>query len=218
MTDTRIIQICPPQRLRKEIIAIMNDFANRYRVYYDANRKNPHITLLDISGDAYRHDSLLDKIGKITRDVKPFKVYIDGVSSFDEPDRSEGPTRRRHNYVIYLRVVEDRDISLLHRRLVAGFGKDRMHQRKFVPHITISHQDLDKRGFEKALREYGAFHFKHNFIVNGVYLYAYAEGSKPRSRYIKFGSARQTSLHSKKYIRGQIIYRSRSLSESASGP
>lgn len=46
MTDTRIIQICPPQRLRKEIIAIMNDFANRYRVYYDANRKNPILPCL----------------------------------------------------------------------------------------------------------------------------------------------------------------------------
>ncbi|MCL5404259.1 MAG: 2'-5' RNA ligase family protein [Candidatus Marsarchaeota archaeon] len=201
MTDTRIIQICPPQRLRKEIIAIMSDFANRYRVYRDASRKNPHITLLDISGYAYRQDSLLDKIGKITKDVKPFKVYIDGVSAFDEPNRSDGPMRRRHNYVIYLHVVENRDISLLHKKLVAGFGEDKMNQREFVPHITISHKDLDKRGFEKALREYGALHFKHGFTVNGVYLYTYAEGSKPSSRYIKFGSVRQTSLHSKKYIR-----------------
>lgn len=200
MTDTSIIQIRPPQRLRREIIAIMSDFANKYRVYRDVNRKNPHITLLDLSEEAYEYDLILDKIRHSIKGVKPFKVYIDGISSFDKPNKNGGPMKRRHNYVIYLRVLGNFDLLSLHEKLAANLDKDKTPHRKFVPHITLSHQDLDKRGFDRARIEYRKFVFKHSFTVNGVYLYTHVEGLKPRVTYIRFssGTHREPKIYPKR--------------------
>lgn len=187
MEDIKVIQIRPPPGLKKKITAIINEFADRYKVYQDANRKNPHITLLDLSFTAYTYDFLFHKISEIAEVIEPFKVRIDGIASFDSPNKKDGPIRRRHNYVIYLRIIDDGGILSLRKKLVSNFGEGKTHYGKFEPHITISHQDLDKRSFERALREYKGFKFRHSFTAKGLYLYMYSDNSKPYARYIKFG-------------------------------
>jgi 2'-5' RNA ligase len=187
MDDIKVIQIRPPPSLRKEITATINEFANKYKVYRDANSKNPHITLLDLSNTHYACDYLLHKIGRMAGDFRPFKVRIDGIASFDSLNKRVGSIRKSHNYVIYLRVIDDGSTLSLRRKLITSFGEGKSHYSKFVPHITISHKDLDKRGFERALREYKGFRFRHSFTVKGLYLYAYSGGSKSYVRYIKFG-------------------------------
>ncbi len=192
MGDIKVIQIRPPPGLKKEITAIINEFANKYKVYRDVNNKNPHITLLDLSYTHYACDYLLHKIGRMAGDFRPFKVRIDGIASFDSLDKEAGAIGKRHNYVIYLRVIDDGSILSLRKKLITGFGEGKLHYRKFVPHITISHKDLDKRGFERALREYKSFTFRHSFTVKGLYLHTYSGSSKPYVRYIKFGRCKSS--------------------------
>ncbi|MGC8538177.1 MAG: 2'-5' RNA ligase family protein [Candidatus Micrarchaeia archaeon] len=187
MDSIKVIEIHPPSGLKKEITAILNEFANKYRVYRDASRKSPHITVLDLSSTAYTYNYLLDKTKKVAEAIQPFKIRIDGIGSFDQLNKKGGPIRRRHNYVIYLRVIDDGNILSMRKKLISNFYEVKLHYRKFVPHVTISHQDLDKRGFERALKEYRNFSFRHSFTVKGLYLRTYSKSSKPHARYIRFG-------------------------------
>lgn len=193
--NIKVIRIHPPPGLKKEIIAILNEFAKRYKVYRDANRKSPHITVLDLSSTAYTYNYLLHKIREVAEDLKPFKVRIDGIASFDSLNMKGSPVRRRHNYVIYLRVIGDSGILALRKKLISNFGEGKAHYKKFVPHITISHQDLDKRGFERVLKEYKGVSFRHSFTVKGLYLYTYSKSSRPYVRYIRFGLYKSSKRH-----------------------
>ena len=187
MDDIKVIQIRLPPGLKNEIAAIINDFANKYKVYRDANSKNPHITILDLSYTNYAQDYLLHKIREMLWDFEPFKVCIDEIASFDSLNKIEGTIGKKHNYVIYLRAIDDGSILSLRKKLIASFGEGGLHYRKFVPHVTISHRDLDKTGFKRALRDYKSFTFKRSFTVKGLYLYTQSKNSKPYARYIRFG-------------------------------
>ncbi|EQD30899.1 Phosphoesterase HXTX [mine drainage metagenome] len=191
MFDTVILQVRPYAKLKRDIRSIIKDFSVRYKVYRDANSMSgPHITLIDLSGITHTYEDIADRARQIANKTEPFKAYIDGIASFSQLNRKGGPIHKKYNYVIYLKIVENDYLLDLHRRLVSKFGKEYAIHKNFVPHITISHKDLDTRKFNKALKEFKHFEFKRSFTVNGIWLYTHSEGIKAKARYVKFGGNR----------------------------
>ncbi len=159
----RIIQVFvqPDAKLRKETFSILKKFAKKYGAYKAyKDWKGPHITVYTMRADYGEIGGLIEKAKSVIKDVKQFKVYIEGIGYFMKAD-STG----KRNYVIFLRVKKTRELINLWRILNKNLHEYRASFPKYVPHLTITRQDLDKKKFYAALREYKDLKFSGHFRV-----------------------------------------------------
>jgi 2'-5' RNA ligase len=172
----------PDPKLKLEIFKIIKSFSKKYKVYDDLNSyKGPHISILSIDGNKQNLKEISEKIKDMSREIKPFRLDINGISYFMKADN-----KGKRNYVIYLKVKRNKQLTALKNKIAREFPKEslRHKDRKFIPHITITHGELDKESFYKALKENRNLNFVRNFIVNGVMVSKRNSNDKPTIRQI----------------------------------
>lgn len=116
---------------------VIQDEVNNLRKRYDPEYAliKPHITLktrFDI--DKKLLSTLTDELNKITKDIKPFDINIQKVSSFQPVSNT-----------IYFKIEHNDNLEKLHDNLYKGvLPKEKF--TTFAPHITIA-QDLNPDEF-----------------------------------------------------------------------
>lgn len=156
----------PQPRLKIEIFGIIKTFSRKYKVYSDLNGyKGPHISILEIHGNKHDFKTVVKMIKDTSSGTKPFRLWINGVGYFMKKDETG-----KRNFVIYLKVKSSKQLIKFKHEIDNEFPREylRHKDRKFVPHITITHRELDKENFYKALKEYKNLDFIRNFTVDRV--------------------------------------------------
>lgn len=170
------IWLRPHAKLKNEIFQIIKNFSNKYKVYYDVRGyKGPHITILEIHSSKRDFETVGNIVKNISTKFRPFKLKINGVGYFTGLDELG-----KRNFVIYLKVNKNRKLIALKKLVDAKFPNNsaRYKSREFIPHITITHRELDKKNFYRALKEYKNLDFARNFTVNELVVSKYDEKTK----------------------------------------
>ena len=160
------IWLQPSPKLKKEIFRIIKDFSKKYKVYGDLKSyKGSHITILEIHSGKYDLNSVMNTIKSISIKFKSFDLKVNGIGYFRKLDESG-----KRNFVIYLKVEKNKELFTLKDLVDNEFPKEsaRHENRGFVPHITITHRELDKKNFYRALKEYKNLDFVRTFVVDGI--------------------------------------------------
>ena len=160
------IWLQPSPKLKKEIFGLIKDFSKQYKVYRDLKSyKGPHITILEIHSGKYDLKSVVNTIKSISIKFKPFDLKVNGIGYFRKLDESG-----KRNFVIYLKVEKKEELFALKDLVDNEFPKEpaRHENRGFVPHITITHRELEKESFYRALKEYKNLDFVRTFVVDGI--------------------------------------------------
>jgi 2'-5' RNA ligase len=158
----------PPQILAKvhEIkIALRDQFGIKY-----ALKSPPHITLkMPFSYNEAKEEQLLNSLQLHLQDQKPFRVKIDGVSTFG-------------NRVVFLSIPRSEELMHLQHD-VCKFSKTRLHlteelsDRNYHPHMTVAFKDIKASHFKEILGFVTAWGFTTEFDVKGVTLLKRIDGS-----------------------------------------
>jgi 2'-5' RNA ligase len=166
MENVISIWLQPQPNLKSEIFKIIKSFSKKYKVYSDLNGyKGPHITVLEIHSNKQDFKGVIRVIKDVSNNIKPFKLEINGIGHFMKKDATG-----KHNFVIYLRVKENKQLIKLKHMVDKEFPREslRNKDRKFAPHITITHRELDKENFYRALKDYKNLEFVRDFIVDRI--------------------------------------------------
>lgn len=161
------IGIVLPKKIFNEILKIEKEISKKYNTYHSLESKiGPHITITYQMNVNTKDFKKIDKVvNKISKEIKTFKINIKGISKFYK------------NRVIYLKVLESRELDDLYKKLsgnIKYFGK----VRTFTPHVTIAYSDITKENFKKAFKEVENKKIYYNINVNKIYL----GKSKPAER------------------------------------
>jgi 2'-5' RNA ligase len=160
------IWLQPSPKLKKEIFGIIKDFSKKYKVYSDLKSyKGPHITILEIHSGKHDFKTVVNVVKDISVKFKPFDLGINGIGYFRKLDESG-----KRNFVIYLKVEKNEELFALKDLVDNEFSNEsaRHEDRGFVPHITITHRELDRKNFYRALKEYKNLDFVRTFVVDGI--------------------------------------------------
>ncbi len=162
------VWIAPKSRLKSEISAMIRAFSHKYKTYKSIKEwKGPHITLMILELRGYEEDKfweVVDDLKKNIGNTRPFRIDIDGIGYFRKPN-AEG----RINYVIYLKPLRNDALRKLWFAMSRKFIKyDITRHKKFSPHLTLAYDDLKKKEFYKALKDYTDFKFSRSFLVGEV--------------------------------------------------
>jgi 2'-5' RNA ligase len=182
------IWIRPEPRIKKEIFDVVRAFSKKYKVYKDLRSyKGPHVTTLDFWDSGHSFEDIVKRTRTECASRKSFRVRINGISYFTKMNKT-GEWKGKRNYVMYFRVRRDKQLVDLHNRMKAVFGNSVTDYRIYMPHITISHQELDKERFYRALKEFRNFGYSRSFTVSGVFVSTYNKGTKSaRIKFVGFG-------------------------------
>jgi 2'-5' RNA ligase len=176
MSTVISIWLQPPAKLKGEIFKMIKDFSNKYKVYSDLKSyKGPHITILEIHSGKYDLKTVMNKVKKISIKFKAFNLRIDGIGYFRRLDELG-----KRNFVIYLKVKNNRKLVKLKSLVDIEFPNESVRHsgRKFIPHITITHRELDRKRFYDALKEYKDMDFIRSFKVDKIVVSKYNKISK----------------------------------------
>lgn len=156
------IALIPHEELRDEIRAIKEMMRDRYGAGH-ALRSPAHITLQKpFKRDLNARRAISDALQHFALNEKPFTVELDGYGAF-------APR------VLYIKLKENRHITLLHERLKAlllsslGFTPDEI-MNDVQPHITIATRDLTKEAFREAWPEIRDEIFTGSFVARSLFL------------------------------------------------
>ena len=176
--------IQPDAKVRGETRLILKNFAKKYNAYKAYNDwKGPHITVFTMEADREKLDRIVAELKRIIKRLKPFKVHINSTGYFMKSNSSG-----RRNYVLYLKVKNTRELNKLWSILNKNFRKYRTSFPTYVPHLTITSEDLDKKAFYAALKKYKNFKFSRDFKVKAVKVSA-------QGKYLKKSSSYNVKLH-----------------------
>lgn len=113
----------------------VQDEANALRKRYDPHYAlvAPHITLkAGFEMDSTLRDKMIDELDEITKNVKPFKIEINKVSTFAPVTNT-----------VYFKVEPTPELQELHDKMHQGiFPVEKEHS--FVPHITIAQELIEE--------------------------------------------------------------------------
>ncbi|HYJ65079.1 MAG TPA: 2'-5' RNA ligase family protein [Parafilimonas sp.] len=151
--------------MREKITAFKQDFANRFNSKY-ALRVFPHITLkAPFRLPANAHEELLRWFADLHVLQNEFTIQLKNFGAFE----------KNRNPVIYINVIESKNIFNLQQQLMASFSSffpNCVHPLdiKFKPHSTVAYKDLTREMFSKAWSEYQHKQFDASFEVDAIYL------------------------------------------------
>lgn len=166
MENVISIWLQPSLKLKKEIFGLIKDFSKKYKVYSDLKSyKGPRITILEIHSGKYDLNGVMNTIKSISIKFKPFNLGINGIGYFRKLDESG-----KRNFVIYLKVEKNKELFALKKLVDGEFPNEsaRHEDRGFVPHITITHRELEKESFYRALKAYKNLDFVRTFVVDKI--------------------------------------------------
>ncbi|HTS45620.1 MAG TPA: 2'-5' RNA ligase family protein [Puia sp.] len=166
MADTALyfIAILPPKPIAERVIAIKQEFADRFQSEY-ALKPPPHVTLqapfILLKEDA---ENLKKALLLFFNRFSPFEIRFSGFGSF----------ANRSNPVIFIQPLENEIMAVIHKSLMLflrkiGFDEEST-RLKFNPHMTVAYHDLTHENFQKAWPEFQERGFEADFAVEKIYL------------------------------------------------
>lgn len=160
------IAIIPPPDICSEIIAVKNDFRERFRSMH-ALRTIPHITLkAPFSITDEERNALVDWFNEFDAGIAPFNQALHNFSCF----------AGRRNPVIFIEPQMNVSLKSLQEKIVSGI-KQRFpdvsvaaNENYFHPHVTVGYRDLTYDNFTLAWEEYRNKTFNRVFRVENFCL------------------------------------------------
>ena len=161
----------PDKKSAAKEFAITKAFSTKYKTYKNLNEwKGPHITLFTLNYKSGDFDNLLETIRNVAKSRRPFRVRIKDLGYF-----MKNTQFKRRNYVIYFKVMKDKNLSRFWsslNRKIEKYKKPNLKYKNsklsFTPHMTIAYWDLTKENFYKARKEYRNFKFRESFLLKEI--------------------------------------------------
>lgn len=122
------------------------DVIKRIRKQYDPLYElvNPHITLVFPFEDEITKTELKIKLGECLKNVKPFKLVLQGVTKQED----------MYGNYLFLTVIEGKDELIeIHNKLYLGIWGKKVNNLNYIPHMTVGKFDtIDElnRAFAKT--------------------------------------------------------------------
>jgi 2'-5' RNA ligase len=166
----------------QKVRSIIKSISKKYKVYGALNdSKGPHISL------AYFDDEVgLREIGKITsgmieqlKSVRPFNVQIKSTGTFRK--RGMGNLNGNINYVVYLRVQRNKDLTKVY-KIANSYAKPYQKHKvfdSFRPHMSLARKDIDRKTFLEIERDFADFNPEIISKVDSTYAMRRAGRGKP---------------------------------------
>ncbi len=127
------------------------------------NFAHPH---LSFQGGICEDIRIIDaSLNHLSARIKPFLVWIEGINTFQEPDR-----------VIFMEVVRTRTLQTIHKRIDALLRKycsetfELCSPQSWHPHVTLAHGDLALSKLQRAKKDLENYHPRYKLKVHNICL------------------------------------------------
>ncbi len=127
------------------------------------NFAHPH---LSFQGGTCEDIGVIDAgLEYLSAHIKPFPVWIEGINTFQEPDRA-----------IFMEVVKTKTLQRIHQRIDAWLRTccsqvfELYSPRNWHPHVTLAHGDLTRRNLQKAKKDLENYHPRYKLKVHNTCL------------------------------------------------
>ncbi len=148
-------------------------FEREYNSRAIQNFAHPHLSFQGGLGEDIK---MIDvDLKKLSYQIKPFLIRIEGINTFKEPDRA-----------IFLEVVRTKILQRIHKKIDALLGKYCSRTFKLYspqnwhPHVTLAHGDLTPNNFQKAKKDLENYHPRYKLKVHNICLVKWYDKDKIR--------------------------------------
>jgi 2'-5' RNA ligase len=125
---------------------------------------HPH---LSFQGGICEDIKIIDAgLKQLSDKIKPFLIRIDGINTFQEPDRA-----------IFMEVVKTRTLQRIHQSIDALLLKHCLKtfglyspQNCWHPHVTFAHGDLTGSNLQKAKKDLENYHPRYKLKLHNICL------------------------------------------------
>lgn len=138
-------------------------FEKEYNCKAIQNFAHPHLSFqAGICEDIKIIDASLKKL---SAKIKPFFVWIEGINTFEEPDRA-----------IFMEVVKTRTLQRIHQSLDALLRKycsqtfELYSPQSWHPHVTLACEDLSPSSFHKAKKDLENYRPRYKLKLHNICL------------------------------------------------
>lgn len=157
----------------KETKRMWRFFDREYNSKAIQNFAHPH---LSFQGGICEDIKMIDaNLKKLSAQIKPFLIRIEGINSFKEPDRA-----------IFIKVVRTKTLQRVHEKIDALLRKYCSQTFKLYspqnwhPHVTLACEDLTQRNFQKAKKDLENYHPRYKLKVHNICLVKWYDKDKIR--------------------------------------
>jgi len=133
MTNTYSLWLKPTGSIYQELAKIIKNLSNKY----SAPIFEPHVTL--IGGLIDSEDNIIKKILRFVNLVKPIKIKLRRIGYLNE-------------YYRCLFLIAEETESLMNANSKAREIFDRMHDTKFLPHLSLLYGNFDAKLKEEIIK------------------------------------------------------------------
>jgi 2'-5' RNA ligase len=159
--------------LYKESKRMWRFFEREYNSKAIQNFAHPH---LSFQGGICEDIKMIDaNLKKLSLQIRPFPVRIEGINTFKKPDRA-----------IFMEVVRTKTLQRIHKKIDALLGKYCSRTFKLYspqnwhPHVTLAHGDLTPNNFQKAKKDLENYHPRYKLRVHNICLVRWYDEDKIR--------------------------------------
>lgn len=157
----------------KETKRMWRLFEREYDSVAIQNFAHPHLSFQGgICGDVKLIDTNLKKL---CARIKPPLLRIEGINTFQEPDR-----------VIFMEVVKTRTLRRIQQRIDALLREycsqvfELYSPQNWHPHLTLAHGDLTRSNLQKAKKDLENYHPRYKLKVQNICLVKWYRKDKIR--------------------------------------
>jgi 2'-5' RNA ligase len=147
----------------KEAKRMWRLFEREYHSVAIQNFAHPH---LSFQGGTCEDIRVINAgLKQLSADTKPFLVRIEGINTFQEPDRA-----------IFMEVVKTRTLQRIHKRIDALLRKycsqtfELYSPQSWHPHVTLAHGDLTHGNLQRAKKDLENYRPRYKLKVHNICL------------------------------------------------
>jgi 2'-5' RNA ligase len=163
----------------KEIKRMWRFFEKEYASKAVQNFPHPH---LGFQGGICEDIKEIDtNLKKLSLQIKPFFIRIEGINTFEKPDR-----------VIFWEVIQTKNLQRIHKKIDALLRKYCSQTFKLYspqnwhPHVTLAHEDLTKSKFKRAKKDLENYHPRYKLKAHNICLVRWYDKDKKIRIYKKY--------------------------------
>ncbi|MCK4384962.1 MAG: 2'-5' RNA ligase family protein [candidate division Zixibacteria bacterium] len=157
----------------KEAKRLWRLFEKEYNSRAIQNFAHPH---LSFQGGICEDIKIIDaNLKKLSFQIKPFLIKIEGINVFEEPDR-----------VIFMEVVRTKILQGIHKRIDSLLRKycsqtfELFSPQNWYPHVTLACEDLTQNNFQKAKKDLENYHPRYKLKMSNICLVEWYDKDKIR--------------------------------------
>jgi len=147
----------------KETKKMWQLFEREYNTKAIQNFPHPHLSFQ--GGICEDIKIIVTNLKKLSLQIRPFLIRIEGIDTFKEPDPA-----------IFLEVVRTKTLQRIHKKIDALLGKYRSgifklySPQNWHPHVTLACKDLTPNNFQKAKKDLENYHPRYKLRVHNICL------------------------------------------------